>query len=134
MPADILYPFIAQGAMVFIALLVLAHRRLKAYAAGETKGRYFKVFTGEGEPEHVRAAQRAYLNQFEMPMVFYAACLAAATFDKATIALTATAWVFVSLRLIHFVIHVTSNNVLWRFRVFMLANVALLAMWVQLAL
>ena len=48
--------------------------------------------------------------------------------------LVALAWVYVGLRLLHSFIHLGSNDVLWRFRVFALSWIALLAYWVVLAL
>lgn len=134
MPGEILYPFIAQGALVFASLSILAKRRLKAYADGKTDPKYFRLFKGEGEPDNVRAAQRCYHNQFEMPVLFFATVLAAAVFGKDTQIMVYTAWAYVAFRLLHMVVHLTSNEVLLRFRIFILSNLALFAMWIQLAL
>lgn len=130
---SILYPFLFQGAMGFAALFILAKRRIKALAEGKTDFSYFKTFTGDGEPENVKAAQRSFFNQFEMPMLFYAVCLAAVVFEKQVPLMVGLAWAYVALRLIHMVIHLTYNKVIWRFRVFVLSNVPLLAMWIVLA-
>lgn len=130
---SILYPFILQGLLAFTTLGILAKRRLKAAYAGETDLKYFKTFRGEGEPDHVRAAQRSFHNQFEMPVLFFVVCLAAVVFEKQTIWMIGAAWAYVATRLLHTVIHLTRNKVIWRFRVFILSNVFLFAMWVLLA-
>jgi len=131
----ILYPLLAQGLLIFIVTGVLMRRRLKAYAAGETKGEYFKLLTGgEGEPPHVVVAQRSFLNQFELPVLFFVVCLAAQVFGKAGSVMIALAWAYVALRAVHTYIHLTSNAVLWRFRVFALSTLVLVSMWINLAL
>ena len=133
MTEDILFPMIAQGAIGFASLFILAKRRLKAYAGGETKGSYFIGFTGEGEPHDVRVAQRSFHNQFEMPVLFFVVCLATAVFGKETTEMVYLAWAYFGARLIHWFIHSTNNNVLWRFRVFIVSNFILFAMWILLA-
>lgn len=133
MTGDILFPLIAQGAIGFASLFILARRRLKAYADGETKGSYFLGFTGDGEPYNVRVAQRSFHNQFEMPVLFFVVCLAAAVFGKETASMVYLAWAYFVTRLIHWLIHLTSNNVLWRFRAFVISNLVLFAMWILLA-
>ncbi len=129
----IIYPFVLQGLVVFTTLGVLAHRRLGAIANGETDVRYFKTFSGTGEPDYVRAAQRSFHNQFEMPVLFFVVCLAAVVFDKQTVWMVGAAWAYVVTRVLHTFIHLTRNKVLWRFRVFILSNFFLLAMWILLA-
>ena len=122
-----------QGLIAFFTLGILAKRRLKAIYAGETDFQYFKNFTGVGEPDNVKTAQRSFHNQFEMPVLFFVACLAAVVFDKETIWMIGAAWVYVLTRLVHSYIHLTRNKVIWRFRVFILSNIFLFIMWILLA-
>jgi len=130
---SILYPFIAQAMISFFALFLLANRRIKAAKAGQTKLEYFKSFQGEGEPEIVRVAQRSFLNQFEMPVLFLAVCLASVVFQKESLIMVGLAWSYVIVRAAHVWVHVTSNKIMWRFRIFLFSNVILFAMWVVLA-
>lgn len=125
----ILYPMVAQGALMFGVLFLLARRRLKAYASGETDGKYFRLFQGQGEPENVTQAQRNFLNQFEMPMLFFVGGILAAVFDRVDTIFVYAAWAYVAVRLVHTVVHVGSNNVLMRFRLFMVSNLILVFMW-----
>lgn len=129
----IIYPFMLQGLIAFAVLGVLARRRLKAISTGETDFRYFKTFTGKGEPEHVKAAQRSFHNQFEMPVLFFVVCLAAVVFEKETMWMIGAAWAYVVARLMHTLIHLTRNKVVWRFRMYILSNIFLLVMWILLA-
>ena len=134
MDKSILYPFIAQGTLVFSVLFLLAYRRFSAIAARQSDPEYFKLFSGTGEPANVTAAQRSLLNQFEMPVLFFAVCLAAAVFGRADTIMVNSAWGFVALRALHALVHVTKNDVRIRFTIFALSNFILLFMWVWLAL
>lgn len=129
-----LYPLVLQGLLSFIVLGILAKRRLKAIKDGETNVKYFKVFdsTHGGEPESVVSAQRSFLNQFEMPVLFYVVALAAVVFDKVDSYIVYAAWAYVALRIMHAYVHIGSNNVLLRFRIFIFSNIPLLAMWLML--
>jgi len=44
------------------------------------------------------------------------------------------AWAFVVLRVIHSIIHVTYNNPMHRFLVFLLSSSIVLVMWIQLVI
>ena len=134
MEKTIFYPVIAQGALAFAILLLLAYRRLTAIAAGQSDMKYFLVFAGVGEPEHVTAVQRSLHNQFEMPVLFYVACILAAIFSLVDSVLVYAAWVYVATRYLHALVHVTVNIVLLRFWIFVVSNLVLLFIWVWLAL
>ena len=134
MTESILYPFVAQGVLVFVSLFVLARRRLTAFAEGKTKGSHFVTFSGDGEPENVRVAQRSFHNQFEMPVLFFAVCLAAVVFEKDTANMIYVAWAYVGARFIHSCVHLTSNHVKRRFTIFLLSNLVLVSMWIMLAI
>lgn len=126
----ILYPMVAQGALMFGVLFLLARRRLKAYADGETDPKFFTLFQGGGEPAHVTKAQRNFIIQFEMPVLFFVVCLMAAQFGKADDVMVYAAWAYVASRLLHSIVHIGKNNVLMRFRAFFLGNFILLFMWI----
>jgi len=134
MKETVLYPMVAQGALIFSVLLLLMRRRLKAFAAGETDPKYFRLLQGTGEPDTVTQAQRNYLNQFEMPTLFFVGGILAAVFDRVDVVLVYAAWAFVAVRFIHTIVHVSGNNVLLRFRLFFLSNVILFFMWVWMVL
>lgn len=136
MDMAIFYPMFVLVALTIGVTGVLAKRRLAAVKAGETKELgYFKTFSGPNpEPENVRAAQRNQINLLELPVLFYVGCLAAAVFDKVDTVAVALAWAFVVLRILHTFVHLTSNGVMTRFRLFFLSTIALTAFWIKLAL
>ena len=84
--------------------------------------------------KEVAVVSRHLVNLYEAPMLFYAGTAIAFAAGAAGVSLVALGWAYVGLRLIHSFIHLGSNDVLWRFRVFALSWLVLLAYWVVLAL
>lgn len=74
-----------------------------------------------------------FRNLFELPVLFYLALVVAfltAQVDALTLAL---AWVFVGMRIVHSLIHCTSNRVLHRFYAYVAGGFVLWALWAVLA-
>lgn len=80
------------------------------------------------------AAADNFRNLFEVPVLFYVLCLAAAFSGGATPGLVRAAWLFVALRVLHSLIHVTYNRVMHRFAVYAAGTLLLFGMWVAFAL
>ena len=129
-----LYPLLAQVALTFGVFLVLARRRVSAAKSGETDWAYFKTFIGSGEPTHVQQAARNFNNLFEVPTLFFAAGLAAQLFDRVDQISLALAWGYVALRFVHSYVHLGRNNVITRFKLFLISNLVLFVFWVWIAL
>lgn len=68
-------------------------------------------------------------NLFELPVLFYVLCLALAATGLGTRGDIAAAWVFVVLRVVHSLIHLTYNRVIHRFIAWMLGAAWLFGMW-----
>ena len=79
------------------------------------------------------AAADNYRNLFEMPVLFYAACLLAATARLQSPVLPALAWAYVGARLAHSAIQLGANRVRWRFMAFAASAALLLALWCTVA-
>ena len=82
-------------------------------------------------PPEVQWKAHNYNHLMEQPTVFYAVALALAVGGLGGGLNTQIAWVYVGLRILHSLIQVTSNRVMWRFAVFALASLALLALCVH---
>ncbi len=136
MDKSIFYPMLGMATLTFGVVALLAKRRFGAIGKGETTNlAFFKTFRGESpEPESVQTAQRNLTNLFEMPMLFYPACIAAGMMGKVDTVTLSLAWAYVALRLVHTLVHVTGNDVRTRFKIFFLSNVPLMALWVYIAL
>jgi hypothetical protein len=75
-----------------------------------------------------------FRNLFEVPVLFYALCLAVSVTGTATPGLVRAGWAFVLLRALHSLIHVTYNRVVHRFAAYAASTLLLLGMWVAFAL
>jgi len=136
MDKSMFYPMLTMVVLTAIVVGVLAKRRLGAAKSGQTKElSYFKTFQGASpEPEPVQQAQRNMINLFEMPVLFFPACLAAMILGKSDMVTLGLAWGFVALRALHSIIHLTGNDVMTRFKLFFASNFVLVALWVSVAL
>ncbi|QLP98303.1 MAG: MAPEG family protein [Rhodoblastus sp.] len=81
-----------------------------------------------------RRSSRAYMNQLELPTLFYGVVALAAAMQMVDRTFVALEWAFVVSRLGHAAIHVTANNVLRRFQAFLVGAVVLMGLWFWLAL
>ena len=125
----IIFPLIAQVALTFVLGFVMSITRVKAAQARRYKLRDIAVNAGN-YPDDVRKSGNSYINQFELPVLFYVICvvlmIAGPGNNKIYLML---AWAFVATRIVHAFIHITSNNVIRRFYAFLAGAIILIAMW-----
>ncbi|MBW8784133.1 MAG: MAPEG family protein [Novosphingobium sp.] len=132
-PVTIFLPMLVIVALTFVAFVRMAVTRTAAVKAGHDPA-YYRAHLGPPEPELTVAAVRHYGNLFELPTIFYAACLTAFVLDAVNGWVLGFAWVYVAARLAQSAVHLTSNNPSHRGGAFALGVVAMLALWVTLAL
>lgn len=120
------------SAMVLVTALVWI--KLYADRLGEMRARGIApqslatVREAAGRLEKTAAADN-FRNLFEVPVLFYVWCVAVAMTGVATAGLVTAAWVFVGLRALHSLIHVSYNRVLHRFLVYFASTALMFAMW-----
>lgn len=131
--AAILLPVFVQVALTFAVLFYLGARRKAALAAGEVKLQLAPL-DERAWPARVRQTGNAFRNQYELPVLFYALVAFALITRKADLAFVVLSWVFVISRIGHAFVHVTSNEVRWRFPLYAVGVFVLLIMWVLFAL
>ncbi len=129
---EIIYPLFAMFALTMFAVFRMAYLRFTAAKSGEINPRYFKIYTGYEEPEHLRVISRHVINLYEMPTLFYVAGILILQTGQTGVLTLSLAWAYVGLRYIHSYIHLSSNKVLHRFRVFVLSCFVLIALWLVL--
>jgi len=128
----ILLPLFIQVLLVIAVGVVMAKRRQDAFKAGT---HYRDIALREPNwPKPALQAANSYANQFEMPVLFYVAVIVAIITRHADIVEVALAWVFVACRYLQAFIHVTSNQVRHRAIWFGLGSLAVIVMWVWLAI
>ncbi len=126
---SILLPAFAMMALTFFCLGRLGYLRNAAVKNREIDPRFYTVYRGYEEPEKLAAHSRHVVNHFETPVIFYALCLIAFVTGQAGTVIVGLAWSYVALRCIHSYVHLTSNAVLLRFRVFILSLLVLGVLW-----
>ena len=125
----LLAPVFVEVALTFGLLLWAGYLRLVAVRSGEVHPRDVSL-RQLNWPHQALKLTNAYQNQLELPGLFYAVIILTLT-QLAPIPLTMAvlAWVFVVLRLVHALIHVTTNDLTRRFFVFLAGAGVLMLMW-----
>lgn len=132
-PAQVFLPMLVLVALTFVAFVRMAAARGAAVKGGHDPN-YYRAHTGEPEPEAVRAVVRHWDNLFELPTLFYAACLAAFVLGAVGGWTLLFAWGWVAARVVQSAVHLSYNNPAHRGGAFALGVVLLLALWINVAL
>jgi len=85
-------------------------------------------------PEHINRPSNNLKNLFELPVIFYALCLALFAMQQADALFINLAWAFVLLRAAHSAIHCSVNIVPLRFTAYLFSSIVLWVMALRLAL
>jgi hypothetical protein len=128
----IFWPMLAHVALVYGIYVLMFLRRKAAVQAGSTKISQFRENTNE--PPESLFVRNNLTNQFELPILFHACCLALYGVGAAGLVAVVLAWIFVLSRYVHAYIHVTSNRIRYRQPAFSLGFLVLAIMWAWLAI
>ncbi len=129
----VLLPVFVQVALTFLLLMWMGRSRVGVLRTGDVKIR--DIALGERNwPTRIQQIANSYHNQFELPVLFYAIVALALITRKADLVFVVLSWVFVVSRLVHAVIHTTSNRVQQHFMAFLVGVIVLMAMWIIFAL
>ncbi len=127
----IFWPMIAHVVLVYGIYGLIALRRKRAVEAGSAKVSQFRE--NRDEPGESLFVRNNLANQFELPMLFYACCLALYASGGVGTLVLMLAWLFVLSRYVHAAIHVTTNRVRHRQLAFIVGFLSLATMWAALA-
>ena len=105
----IFLPMLVLVALTFVAFVKMAVARGAAVKGGHDPA-YYRAHLGTPEPEETVAAVRHYGNLFELPTLFYAACIIAFVLNAVSGWTLAFAWGWVIARLIQSAVHMSYNN------------------------
>lgn len=128
----IIIPALVQVALTFALLFWLGPARVGALRRGEVQMKDIAL-DSRAWPDRITQIANAYANQFQLPVLFYVLVLFAVVLRKADMVLIAGSWLFVVSRCMHAFIHTTSNDVLARFRAFVVGVFTLAGMWIWFA-
>ena len=129
-PFLLFYPMGALAALTFAVLLIMPFRRIRAAMAGEVTAEDFRYGESSRVPGEVSIPNRNYMNLLELPVLFYVVCLMHLAAGGVNTSSLMLAWIYVGLRALHSLVHLTYNNVMHRLAVFATSNVVLVALWV----
>jgi len=111
---------------------LLGYVRISGHLRGKIPAEYLRVGEGLLPPAKIVDVHHHFSNQFEVPVLFYLACitaLAAESVDRETVTL---AWSFVSLRVVHTAIVLVKNDPRIRVAPYVLSTFAVWAMWANI--
>jgi hypothetical protein len=130
----ILTPVFLQIFLTFAILVSMGSARSASLRATRTHMNDKSVALGTYDWSE-EAAKRAssFRNQFELPVLFYAAVALALILRQADALMTGLAWIFVVTRIAHATIHTGGNRVSQRFIAYLAGAAALALMWLVLA-
>lgn len=104
---------LAQGTLALGLIWFLGFVRIPMIMRGEVRIRDIAL-AREGWPEREKKVSNAFDNQFQLPVLFYAAAGVSLLLGASWLSLL-LAWAFVVSRYVHAAIHMTDNNVIRRF-------------------
>jgi hypothetical protein len=133
----ILLPVLIQVLLTLSLYAALAVAKGKALRAGLVDLDR-RALHDDAWPESVMKINNNIRNQFELPVLFYAVTMVLWQLNEAGVLAQSLAWLFAASRLVHAYIHVGSNYVPTRRRVFtfgwaVVLAMAVLAVWTVVA-
>jgi hypothetical protein len=128
-PVAMLMPMVALVALTFIVWLRLYVVRISEMRERRIDAQRLTSARAIGELLTRTQASDNLRNLFEMPVLFYALCLAVVSVGVATPFLVNGAWAYVVLRGVHSLIHCTYNRVMHRFLTYAGSSVLLAVLW-----
>ena len=132
MKYDLVYPMAAMVVLTFAILITLFRTRVRAVREGEVSGTFYKTYQGGEEPRSSAQLTRHFVNLFESPVLFYAACVVAMVVGQSGTAMIVLAWVYVGMRVVHAIIHTGRNKIPPRIGVYLASWFVILAMWAMI--
>lgn len=128
----IFWPMMAHVLLVYIVYGLVSRGRIRAVKAGSARTAQFRE-NREAEPSESLLAHNNLLNQFQLPLLFHAACLSLYVTGGVTIFTLTLAWIFAVSRYAHAWFHVTSNRIRHRRPMFIVGYFVLGVMWLAFA-
>lgn len=128
----IILPVAAQVLLTLVVLLLMARARTRSMNERGKTAQDLALATATDWDAAARKASNNYVNLFEIPVLFYVVTAFALITRMVDVWMLALAWIFVASRVLHSIVHLTTNIVRWRGSVFLVSFVMVVAMWVLL--
>ncbi len=129
---QILYPMFTLFCFTHLVMGYMLFLRVSGVKKGEIDPKYFKTYDiPVNLPNKTKQVARHYANLMEIPVLFYIICVVVAFKGEPSSLVLSLAWAFVGLRIIHGIIHMTSNKIVFRLVFFAASLVANFVLWQQ---
>lgn len=128
--------FLPCIALVFLTAVIWArgvHDRIVEIKSRRISPQRLKTSADCARELHHLQAMDNFNNLLELPVLFYLLCLSLVLTRHVSPSDVLAAWVFVTLRVMHSLIHATYNRVTHRFVVWALGSLWLFGMWAGFA-
>lgn len=126
---NILYPLFAMIGLTLFCMVRLGYLRFVAVKKGHVDPRFFSLYRGYEEPEKLATYSRHVVNLFEAPVLFYVLVITAYVTGQTGSIVIGLAWAYFGIRMIHSYVHLTSNIVPVRLRLFVISILVLMVLW-----
>jgi len=129
-----IFPMFAMVLLTFIVAVIAIRARVASVRLKQINLGYYRLMQAEvsGQvPERVQVTTRCFNNLFEVPILFYVACIAGLALGHISAFTLIIAWLFVISRIVHTWIHLTYNTVLHRMPAFWLGLILVLVLWIE---
>ena len=126
--------FIPMGllALATIAVgLAAGIARAVAIQRGDVAEDDYALFQGENRPPFEARLSRHYQNLLELPVLYYVAGAAISVAGLADPTFVALFWLYLPIRVVHAVIHISYNRVIHRAAAFGAGMVLVSAIWIR---
>jgi hypothetical protein len=124
----VLLPLFVEVVLTFVLLCCMAYARTEAFKRGAVRPADIAL-RQPNWPQRPTQLGNSFLNQFELPVLFYVLTILAWITRHADLLFVILAWVFVASRLVQAYIHVTHNDVRQRGTAFIVGAIVLMLMW-----
>ena len=128
----IFWPVLAQILLTLIVFTVLGVRKANAVKAGEVNRKQAALNNREW-PDYVVKVSNNIANQFEFPVLFYVLCMLLYNINAVGMVAIVLAWLFTLSRFAHAYVHIGSNYVPMRMRLFLVGCLILIGMLILVA-
>jgi hypothetical protein len=125
----VLLPLFVEVLLTFGVMFGMMYFRTSTLRSGETRFEDISL----REPNWPRRATQfgyAFANQFELPVLFYVLTILVIITHHADLLFVLLAWIFVLMRVLQAVVHVTNNNVRMRGAYYGVGALILFIMWI----
>lgn len=133
-PNLIYFPCFAMLLLTFAVLIRMFLMRVTAVKTKQIDIKHFKTYDyGPTPPNWMIQASRNFTNLFEVPTLFYMVCGFALMANQVDMTMLVLAWMYVGLRCVHSLVHLTTNRITQRMLSYALSWVVVLLMGCLLA-